>query len=429
MKRDTLSLPAVLHISVLLALLAAVFAARMPSVLCPDETMRYTLGNWMYRNGTLPVGNEPELVANVWGYSYAFTPYLPTMLSTLFMRLAPAGANLLLAARLANVAAYALLFVYAYLLGRELFSGIAAWWFAIVATALPQAFFCATYINNDVVSMLSCFMIAYCLVSGKRKGWTAGVCVHLGISLAVCALSYYFAYGWILAAVIWCMADGIKSLSPARLRRAVLFVFLTAFVLAGWYFIRNAILYHGDVFGIATQHAQAEIRAAAGYDVHFGIPAELTPDMVSFWFKNTFRSFFAVFGPMNVFATDKYYTCFLLWMLAGVLPGLVHYAKKGERAKGIALLMLILLPLALSMHRSFTYDDQFQGRYLFSAWPALLILTTNGYLWLGKQIGRLFAEKIRPVVELLPIALASACFVYISVLAVARYLLPLATGL
>ena len=92
----------------------------------PDEYMRYDLCEYIYTHNKLPIGNEPELIDNIWGFSYAFTPYLIQCLSVVFMKLASLfstePATLLIAARIPSVLAYALGFVFAYRIGCELLS-------------------------------------------------------------------------------------------------------------------------------------------------------------------------------------------------------------------------------------------------------------------------------------------------------------------
>lgn len=84
-------------------------AVVLPMDQAPDEAMRYDLAKWIYTHMALPVGNEEEIVSPVWGFSYAYNPYLPSMLAALLMRVASlfdtSELTLLVAARMVSVLA------------------------------------------------------------------------------------------------------------------------------------------------------------------------------------------------------------------------------------------------------------------------------------------------------------------------------------
>ena len=45
----------------------------------PDENMRYDIPMYIYKYGVLPRGDDPALINNAWGLSYAFFPILSYM--------------------------------------------------------------------------------------------------------------------------------------------------------------------------------------------------------------------------------------------------------------------------------------------------------------------------------------------------------------
>ena len=47
----------------------------------PDENMRWPLAQFMSFYMCLPVGNEMEIISKEWGFSYAYTPYFPQIIS------------------------------------------------------------------------------------------------------------------------------------------------------------------------------------------------------------------------------------------------------------------------------------------------------------------------------------------------------------
>ena len=45
------------------------WACHLQQSWCPDEYMRDDVAFWILQNGRLPVGNEPELINPIWGFS------------------------------------------------------------------------------------------------------------------------------------------------------------------------------------------------------------------------------------------------------------------------------------------------------------------------------------------------------------------------
>ena len=81
---------------------------------------------------------------------------------------------------------------------KEKYSREVRWLFAALAGFMPQAIFMGTYVNTDSLALLAAAMILYAWASYLREDWTWKNCILLAVGMAVCALSYYNAYGWIL---------------------------------------------------------------------------------------------------------------------------------------------------------------------------------------------------------------------------------------
>ena len=116
--------------------------------------------------------------------------------------------------------------------------------------------FLGMYQNNDSLSLLSVSLILLYFIDGLDTDWSLKSCIGLGIAISIGLLSYYFMYGWILMTVILCVVSVLRS---ERIKgqekgwfiakRAALIAGI-CFLLAGWFFIRNAILHTGDFLGI-----------------------------------------------------------------------------------------------------------------------------------------------------------------------------------
>ena len=135
---------------------------------------------------------------------------------------------------------------------KEKYSREVRWLFAALAGFMPQAIFMGTYVNTDSLALLAAAMILYAWVSYLREDWTWKNCILLAVGMAVCALSYYNAYGWILCSffffcftVLLCREEAFSQRVRFLFSRGAVIAAVTL-VLCGWWFIRNAVLYNGD---------------------------------------------------------------------------------------------------------------------------------------------------------------------------------------
>ena len=79
-----LSLPMIIFSGILFLILAW----KMDANAGPDEIYRWLVAEWIANNGKLPTGFELDIVNPVWCYSYAFTPYLPSMIAGILVKIA-----------------------------------------------------------------------------------------------------------------------------------------------------------------------------------------------------------------------------------------------------------------------------------------------------------------------------------------------------
>ncbi len=141
-------------------------ALLLPIDACPDETGRRQISDWIFLRGTLPTGNEPEVIMEQWGFSYAYRPYLVSILSGLFTKLASfltgSGRILVAASRMPCVLSLTGCCIYCLLLGHRLFrKKWPAVLFAAMICFLPQAVYLGMYQNSDILSLFAVSMILY----------------------------------------------------------------------------------------------------------------------------------------------------------------------------------------------------------------------------------------------------------------------------
>ena len=209
MKRKKISAETTVEILFFLFLLVfyLMWARVQPMGAGPDEQMRYQIADYIYKHGSLPVGDDPSVRNVVWGISYAFSPILSYMIAAVFMKavsfVTTAPFALLLAARFVNIL-FGLGTVWLVLdMGKRLFDRRKAWIAAAFVGLLPGSLFVFTYVNCDALAVFSTAVIVYAWVRYLDEGWIYKNCVILALGVAACALSYYNAYGFILCSIFF----------------------------------------------------------------------------------------------------------------------------------------------------------------------------------------------------------------------------------
>lgn len=413
----------------------------------PDEQLRYSLAHWIYENGKLPIGDEAEIVSPIWGFSYAYRPYLFQLISALFMKVASLfskeGYILLIAARLTSVLCYVGTYIVALLIGREIAcKRVYSLLFALFICLNPQIAFLSGYVNNDIPSVFASLLIVLFLVKGWKKGWNNSICIGLGIAIGLCLMSYYNAYVYVvISLVIYIYVATVKrKLSAGLFIKYAAIVAVFAVAVAGWYFIRNAIIYHGDFLGLSTQseHWAAYASETVSPENIFNGPNS-GMSVVSYfvknkWFELTVMSFVGIFGYMIYTLPFKLYAAYVL-ILAGSVLGYVVYCiirkvndgKQKKAASGQLLIincMLMLsmgVPLLLSMYYSYSFDFEPQGRYIITLiipFAYMLVKTCQSIgIYASNKAKRVWLATVMGLAEIV-------CLIAICVLALTIGLFP-----
>ena len=386
----------------------------------PDEYNRYLIPQFIAENGTLPTGFEEEVRIEGYGSSYAFHPILPYIFQGYLMRLAGLFTQdsqaLLLTARLVN-------FLFVLLLGHLWFQDRRfAWLFAFLVTFWPQGIFLHTYVNTDSCCMMSIAMILYGLTWGLQKGFGPAASILLSLGIILCALSYYNAYGFILSSILLFTAS---FLSWEKGRRPVFqwkpflktggMISLVVLLGIGWWFIRNLLLYEGDLLGMAARERFATLHALPQYQpalraswLNLGYSAwDMLRD--SDFITLTRQSFICSYGAMNITTSIWIYRfyrvlvavgvlCSLLiplrytWKVSGILERKERVCRESRTktqagmgaGKGLTrffhgnMVFCIAMPYLLSVIFSYTTDYQPQGRYVLPALVPLCYYVVHG---------------------------------------------------
>ncbi|WP_096818158.1 glycosyltransferase family 39 protein [Lactococcus fujiensis] len=380
-------------------------AGHLPPLRAPDEIARFQLSNFIYLHHHLPIGTEAVVRIPHWGFSYAMEPYLPSMLAVLVMKtigtwfsFKVAIGSLLLSARMVSVLSAVGIMIFSYKIGSRIFNKLTpTLLFVAFSSFLPQIIFLGAYLNNDIFSIFSTYMIFYFLIRGQQTRWDWCSCVGLIISVSACILTYYSAYAFVLMAVMIYFIDH-KVTEKDYLIKTVTIVG-GVFTLSAWFFIRN-YAHFGDFLGIKTtaeyyEKFGANVAHPGGQyfnniiEMIFSNHSIFGPDPG--WLVMTIKSAIGMFGFMEVRFANKIYLLYFLILIIGCILGLNSLIRHRnnftvtQKFMFLFLTFCLALPFALSAYASYFRDYQAQGRYVLSALLPVMLLATEGYRWLASK--------------------------------------------
>lgn len=394
----------------------------------PDENMRLQIVEFILEYGKLPTGYQKEIMDYTWGFTYGFRPILPQMFEALFIYIAKLFTEdafmLLFAGRLASIFCGILFFYYVNALGKILFEKrILQWLFLLLNICLPQSSFLFTYLNCDSMALMASAMILYYLLKGMKNCFSLSTCIWLGISLSICMLSYYNAYGFLLTSVLifggffWEKYRKGESNWKSFWAKGFLILSITL-ILAGWWFVRNYFLYDGDIWGLRTQEEYAERYALDMFKpsgrrncINQGISMM---DMLfrSDWLVSVFKSFVGILAPLTEAHRAWIFVGYGLIFLTGFLGVLwecfeqlgkcyrIKRKKPEKRAVDVSklgfhlgLAIAVLLPNALNIWYSYSNDYQPQGRYSMPMLVPFMYYVVRGLRFIGSKLEQLCVNR------------------------------------
>jgi len=412
------------HIRVLVMLLTLficmmTFAAVQPFGDGPDEINRFKLVEYIYNHGTLPVGDDPEVLIDGYGGSYAFQPMLTYIIDGYLLRalrvLEPTLEMRVFISRLVNIFIGLLTAVYVKKLSDYLFENKkTAWAFTLAVVFLPQNLFIHTYVNTDSMGLLSIAIVLYALVKGMRNDFDKNSCITLAVGIILCALSYYNCYGIVVCAILLfalyffkkfrVASDSTQNLPVYDYRsflRKGIFISIIVLIGIAWWFIRNAILYDGDFLAMEARALCAAETSIESLNPltretyqKMGVPLM---EMVfgTDYFTLVWKSFIAMFGPMLIPTHHYIYMAFrdlffvaLIGLLIPKKSSVLTWTNKCSKwlMHGI-MALAIVIPVVLALTYSYGYDFQPQGRYYLPMVVPFMYFLAMGF------------EKIVDVVE------------------------------
>lgn len=269
--------------------------------------------------------------------------------------------------------------------------------FSVLVCYLPMFVFLSSYLNNDAFSVMVSSFIIYFWLKGDSENWSIKDCVLFGISLGVCALTYYNAYGYLLCSIVfYCWSMWKHNNSFVMFLKKGIIIFVSAFIIGGWFFIRNYIIHDGDFLGMKSMYASGELHALDQFKpslrnnpINLGWSfgqTFLAPTVGEWnWFQSTVQSFVGVFGFMEYRLQNIVYSIYYCLIGFGFIIGIIFLFLLKNRREDLGLyffinlILCIIIPIVLSMQYSYATDFQPQGRYVISALIPIMIFVAYGY--------------------------------------------------
>ena len=416
-----------------------IWTVSQPYNSCPDEKMKWDICKYIAEHNSIPDGRDESIRDSAWGISYAFQPILAYMICAVFVKIASIFTTqqfaLVVAARLVSTISMTLTIYFVIKIANKLFKdkGIYKYLFIIFIAFQPITAFLASYINNDSTAILAISMIIYLWILGLESNWKTKHCILLGGAVGFCALTYYNAYGYILCSVLICLSSAVLNKMDAKeIAKKALIVASVAFAVAGWWFVRNAIIYDGDILGTKTQNEYGDKYALEQYKPSVRKTPENSNESIlhmlneDAWAKTTAKSFVGIFGYQSILMSNKIYYLYLsLWLIGGLgcllkFKDLFIY-KKEEKSKYILnyiFVIAIIIPILLSIIYSYTSDFQPQGRYIMGIIIPFMYFVVNGIQTMLEKLIK--SEKIRNIIIIMIMLLIIA----ISFKAIFSYVIP-----
>ncbi|MBF0579107.1 hypothetical protein IM774_04780 [Erysipelotrichaceae bacterium RD49] len=403
----------------------------VPMGKAPDESVRIILSDYVFFNGHLPNAWEPAVRIKDWGFSYALRPMLVNILGAFNIWVVSWFTDdpyaLLLSVRIISVfsktAMLYFLFRTCEWLGWKPRWG---WCAVLICSLVPQLTFLAGYHNNDTFCMCCVTAVLYCWIRGMKEDWTWKDCVKFAFAMGFTVLSYYNAYPYILFSIpMFFMTAFHRNMSKEKkieVWKKTGVIVLITFLIAGWWFIRNMILYDGDVLGSKTRLVMGEMYAIQ--DMKPSVIFKPIREGISYWdtmFYNnhapfdwatkTFMSSFALLGMMDFLMPAELYQFFyilvavggslflvqfVVWIIRALWSAFKKHTPDHEANQDLLFFSFAaicgVMVIMLSLYYSWTDDFQPQGRYIMPAFTSAILIVTAGYRFALKHLSKLFLK-------------------------------------
>lgn len=380
---------------VLLATVIAVFAGFAiaytritPIGASPDEFSHLHYITGIADHFRLPPASEPERQQ----------PPLYYLLGAIVAKLTGDDARLI---RLLSVALGVLTILTVYAVARRLFPlrpGLAVGAAALVAL-LPETQYLAGGINDDNLAWLAgALLVLAGIIVMQSEMLTPRLALGVGLAVALAVLAKETV--WVLAALLLVLVVARRGRQLRAVHVAALLV--PTIVLAGWWFVRNAVVFGSPLPPLHPITSQRQVLNSIS--------------QVRGYIAATAQSMVGMYGNGSHFVAISILGIRPLPSVASVaVVGIITVAACVEVARswtswdaprrglGVLLLVVLLVAGAQSLLNSATFDLQPQARYLLVAVAAAAPIAAWTIAW--RRTGPLSALRVSSIAVLVAVAL------------------------
>jgi hypothetical protein len=383
---------------------AIIWSFKIPYNSVPDESTHLATAAFIYEKGRLPVFNQDQeaTIDKIVRYDfnksvaikghnvvYSSMPYIGYIFSALFMKALGAINPHYLAwyARIPSVISYGVFLIFIWLISCRIFDAkdplryLIPWF----AANIPQVVFISSYTNNDIMSLaISVWVIyswfkLYDLPADKFPSpFFYGAALGF---LGFAKLNYYLLFPFTLA--VYLLGITRKSKDRRAQLAWLIKVMGLAFVISGWVWIRNFMLY-GDFFGVRPFIAkfQESTGELTGYSQGFSF-FSFYKNYFMVWLFASFESGLAKFDWASLSVPLAVICCFIVLSIFSIFNFYRFIQENSEKIKqsfAIYLCLFMLLPAAvfLSLWNCYYVSFQAQGRYLYPALIPCVVIFCSG---------------------------------------------------
>ncbi|MHB1167122.1 MAG: ArnT family glycosyltransferase [Carboxydocellales bacterium] len=374
----------------------------------PDETTHYTQIKFMIDTLRIPIlGPGQDLFINPPSIYYASMPGLNYILSSLLVIISNPGENYhVYIARLISVFSGLGVVFLSFLISRRLYPEKKYFIYLVTffVAFLPQFVFVNSYVNIDAYTSFTTSLTLYILIKIYQDSFSFGNAILLGITLGMSALGKFNGYIIIPITALFLM---VSKGNKVCIRYLTVGAVTSAF--SSWWFIRSYYLY-GDILGFkpikyAVQFMSQNniFNSVSLYKRGFSF-YDLLVD--TSWIDTSFKSFWGVFGWMNIWLNPIFYNVIIIFCgfaMLGLVIRFFEYIKhklilnhtnKSDLIKKnrriiiyIILGIMIFISIALSLYTSLYNDYQAQGRYFFPSLIPIIIFIIKGFDEIISKLG------------------------------------------
>lgn len=251
----------------------------------------------------------------------------------------------------------------------------------LVAAAItafnPMFLFISTSVNNDnLVILLNSFAIYYMLIT-LRDGFKPGRSLLIAVLVALGSLTKLSALVLVPVIVVAALWIAYKRKDWKGLVTLGAMMLAAWVVLAGWWYLRNVVLY-GELFGSATM-----ANVAGPREVAFTLSTALSE------FEGFRRFYWGVFGASNIQIGDLFYalvdfvvltSMFGLIFLVAQLTAIKDFRFAREELSRLLFLLGVLLVGMIAFFAWTAQTYATQGRLLFPFFAATSPLLAAGLI-------------------------------------------------